>query len=137
MNTHGTRSGATPPRSSPSLAVARSVGSSGSDVNKLPSQPSSQKAVSATVLTSSYRGWHFCVRGLRPLTHAGTKCGHPIRTPNVGTQCGHPIPNEGTKCGHPMSPPNEHTQTRDSLGGYAPSLASLTRYRSFGRVVGQ
>ena len=96
---HGTRSGDKPPRSSPSLAVARSVGSSGSDVNKLPSLPSSQKAVSAPVLTSSYRGRLFCVRGLRPLTHAGTQCRHPMWAPNEGTKCGHPMwaPNVGTQ----------------------------------------
>ena len=30
-----------------------------------------------------------------------------------------------------------HEYTGDSLGGFAPSLVSLTRFRSFGRVVGQ
>ena len=85
---HGTRSGAAPPRSSPSLAIARSVGSSGSDggltgatkhrtppvgrgrrlVAPLPpSPPSSQKAVSATVLTSSHKGRLICARGTSPL----------------------------------------------------------------------
>ena len=85
---HKTHSGDKPPRSSPSLAFARSVGSSGSDggltgatkhrtppvgrgrrlVAPLPpSQPSSPKAVSATVLTSSHKGRLICARGTSPL----------------------------------------------------------------------
>ena len=87
----GSRSGASPPRSSPSLAIARSVGSSGSDVNKLPSQPSSPKAVSALVLTSSHKGWLFCVRGLRPLTHADSRCMLPMWVPDAGSRCGLPM----------------------------------------------
>ena len=86
--THKTRSGASPPRSSPSLAIARSVGSSGSDGGLTvaikhrsppvgrgrrllaplpPSQPSSQKAVSCTLFASSQGAGLICARGLRPL----------------------------------------------------------------------
>ena len=86
--THGTRSGDKPPRSFPSLAKVRSVGSSGSDgglavatkhrsppvgrgrrlVAPLPpSQPSSQKAVSCTLFVNSQGAGLICARGTSPL----------------------------------------------------------------------